>query len=43
MEDGDWLLSSDVTENCSAIVVYISVDPGPQLGDGGKAAVNTSL
>jgi hypothetical protein len=36
VEADDWLLGSDVTENCSAIIVYISINPGPQLADSGE-------
>jgi hypothetical protein len=43
VEAGDWLLGSDVTENCSAVVVYISTDPGPQLDDSGENAICTPL
>ncbi len=30
VEADDWLLSSDVTKTLSAIVVYISINPGPR-------------
>ncbi len=43
MEAGDWLLSSDVIENGSAIIVYIFIDPGPQLAFGSEDAICTPL
>jgi hypothetical protein len=43
VEAGDWLLGSDVTENCSAIIVYISIDPRPQLANGSEDAICTTL